>query len=128
MEAQVPESNLIEKAHPTQCLVEHILGDLPLERCQLEVLEPRQETLDRQLGHLGDRASGDADLKSLRLQLGAVTRGTLARGLVLSKEDADVLLVPLLFEIAQERKDPFVAARTPVEQLVALIGAQVAPW
>src|SRR5687768_4664284 len=98
MQAQVAEPHVVQKAHAAERLVEDICGHLPLERRQLDRLQPWQQTLDGELGDLGDRSSSDANAQRLRLQLRTVTRRALARRLILPQENPDVLLVSLFLQ------------------------------
>src|SRR5688572_24989934 len=116
MQAQVAEADFIQKADSAQRLAEDVFRDLALERGQFHRLAPRQQTLHGKLGDTGDPAARDAHAKRLRPQLGTLRRRTLARRLVLPKKDADVLLGPLLLEIAKEAKDSFVSSCLPVQQ------------
>ena len=81
-------------------------GDLPIELRQRERIKPLREHADRKIADLGDVAAADFHLQRFRLELGAVAARTFLRRLVLPQEDADVLLVPLVLEIAQEGKIP----------------------
>ena len=62
--------------------------------------------LDRELADLGDVRPAIAHLQRLRLELGAVAGRAFLRRLILPEEDADVLLVALLLEIARKGKMP----------------------
>src|SRR5439155_3623227 len=109
--------------------LQHVRRDLPLEVTELarDAFDPLQQPIDWELRYVRDGPSGDADLQRLGLQLGPVTVRALASGLVLTQEDADVLLVLFPFEIHEEGQNPLVAARAPVEQLVARRRRQLSP-
>jgi hypothetical protein len=49
------------------------------------------------------------------------------RGLVLPQENSDVLLIPFLLEILEKRKNSLVAARSGIEEQVAVRGRQLLP-
>src|SRR5437868_11661551 len=104
MHREIVETDVTQELHAVPRFLEDVCRHLSLERGELERLEPVQQAIDRQLAHLGDRARPDADLKRLGLQLRPVTIGTLLRRLILSKEDADVLLVFLLLQIDEKWK------------------------
>ncbi len=94
---------------------------------QLQPVEPLRERADREVAHRGDVAAVDLHLQGFRLQLRAVTGGAFLRGLVLPQEDADVLLVALLLEVAQEGKDALVPADAAVQELLALRCSELLP-
>ena len=121
MEAQVPKPDVIEKADAAERLVENVFRHLAVVRGQLQRLEPGQQSLHWQLGNLGDRATGDAHPQGFRLKLRAMTGRALARRLVLTQKDADVLLVALFLEVAEKGEYSLVPARLPMEQLLALV-------
>jgi hypothetical protein len=94
--------------------------DLLLELGKRNRVQPLDEPVDRQVGDFSDGAPIDADLQRFRLELRAVALGALACGLVLSQEDADVLLVPFLLEVLEKRENPLVAARARAKQCITL--------
>ena len=74
-----------------------------------------------------DVQTANADVERVRLELGAVTAGTLLRRLILPQENADVLLVALLLEILEKREDSLVAARPRFQQQLSLRGSELIP-
>ena len=125
VEREVVETDVAEEAHAILRLLQDVCGDLLLEWRELERVQPCRELSDWQIAHLGDVATGHLHLERFRLKLGAAAVGALLRGLILPEEDADVLLVALLLEVAQEGKDSLVAARAGVQQLVPLRHAEL---
>src|SRR6266480_3749563 len=77
-------------------LLENHLSDFAIEFAELKVIEPVRELVDGKLGDLGNVEPADAHVEGFGLQLRSVTTRTLLRRLILSEEDADVLLVSLL--------------------------------
>src|SRR6185295_1863110 len=97
--------DVAQEAHAISRFFENVRGDFTVEDRELQSIEPGTERADGIVTHLRDVAAGDLHLKRLGLELGAVTARALLRRLVLAQEDADVLLVALLLEIAQKGKD-----------------------
>src|SRR5688572_14927669 len=85
------------------------------------------QLVDRQRAHLRDAAASDEDVQRFGAELGADARRALLRALVLPQEDADVLLVPLLLEVLEEREDPGEAAAARPEELLARALGQITP-
>src|SRR4051812_11496267 len=98
-------------------LAQHGVGDLLLEGRELERLDPRGECVDRHVADVGDRASSDANIQRIGLELRALTVATLLRRLILPQEHADVLLVSLVLEVREEGEDALESSRFPAKQL-----------
>src|SRR6059058_1465405 len=99
-------------------------GDVPLEVTQLKSVGPRDEIADGHLRYFCYRAIADTNVQRLGLKFGAVTLRTFLRGLILSQKNPDVLLVLLLLESDEKRKNPLVAARLCREQQFSVLGLE----
>src|SRR5204863_5630801 len=124
---EVAESDVAQKCHPITRFLENHFGDAALEVRELQLIEPRRQLIDRELRDLRDVQTANADVERVRLELGAVTAGTLLRRLILPQENADVLLVALLLEILEKREDSLVAARPRFQQQLSLRGSELIP-
>jgi hypothetical protein len=127
VEREVAEPHVDEEAHPRARLVEDVGGDLPLGAAQLEPAEPPVERVDRHRRGVADRPLADAHGQRLGLEARAPARGALLRGLVLPEEDADVLLVALLFLAPQEREGADEAAPRAVQDALLLGARELRP-
>src|ERR1043166_2477594 len=121
------QPDVAEKLESVASFLEEMRGDMPLEVTERQRLHPGDQIADRELADLGDGPIADANVESMRLELGAMALGALLRRLILTQEDADVLLVLLFLEVDEEGNHSLVAAGARVEQLAALRGAQFGP-
>src|SRR5665213_3435713 len=127
MHREVVEADVAQKLHAAPRFLENVCRDLLLERGELDGLQPPEQPIDGKVAHAGDRVPGNLHVQRLRLELGAVTIWALLRDLILSQKHADVLLVFLLLEIDEERKDALVAFRLSVEQQLARRRRELVP-
>ena len=74
-----------------------------------------------------DVQSTDANIQCVGLELGAVAARTFLGGLILAQKNPDVLLVSLVLEVFQKRKDSLITARSGVEQQLPLRGGELIP-
>ncbi|HJQ20121.1 MAG TPA: hypothetical protein VJ867_07220 [Gemmatimonadaceae bacterium] len=124
---EVVQADVAQELHAVARLLHEVAGDAALELREGQMLQPVEQLVHRQLGHLRDGAIGDAHLQCVRLQLRAPAGGADSRGLVAAQENADVLLVALLLEVLEEGKDALEAARARMEQLLARARRQARP-
>ncbi len=110
VEREIAEPHVVEVAEPGVQLLENELGHLLAFGGQRQALEPATELAHRTGGDVGDRVAADADGQGVVVEPGPLAVGAGERQLVLPQEDADVLLVALLLEAAEERDDAEVAA------------------
>ena len=74
-----------------------------------------------------DVVAGDPHRERVGVEPGAAAVAAGLGELILPEEDPDVLLVPLLLQILQEREDPDVASLAAVEQLPPVGGLELVP-
>src|SRR5262249_11196197 len=127
VQREIVESHVEQELDAVASFLEDVRRDLLLEPAERQRVEPVEQTVNRKLAYGRDRFTTDANLQRFRAELRAVTLGTLARGLILPQEDADVLLVLLLLEIFEERKDALEATAARVEQFRARARRQSFP-
>ena len=101
-------------------LLEDHLRHAVLELGQLQLVQPDRELIDGKVRHLGNVETADPHVERFGLELRAVAARTFLRGLILTEENADVLLVPLLLEIVEERKDSLVTSGPRMKEQVSL--------
>ena len=108
-------------------LVEDELADRPLLHGELEALEPIVNAVDRERADLRDVLSVKPHRPCFRVEPRPAAVGTGHRELILAEEHADVLLVALFLEPAQERKNPDVLPLLAVQQLAPGCRGELAP-
>ena len=126
IERQVVEPDVAQERQPPADLLQHLLGD---RRFLLGQLERREEVLrlaDRQRRHLVDGAARDPDVARLAPQprAAAVRAGQIAA--IAAQEHADVHLVFLPLEPAEESADAVVRLAVPFDDEALLLVGQLA--
>ncbi len=66
MHREIVQPDVAEELDAVARFLENVRRDLSLELAELERVEPREQPIDRELAHLGDRFAADANLKCLR--------------------------------------------------------------
>ena len=127
VEREVAQSHVAQEAEPGVELVEDEVGDFALERRQLQGAEPGVDRIDRAAGEIGDGRVLDPHRERVGIEPGAAALAAGLGELVLPQEYPDVLLVPLLLEVLEEREDPHVASLAAVEQIPAVRGLELVP-
>src|SRR5712691_8883686 len=123
VEREIAETDVVDKAHACAQLAQDMVRHGLLERGKGQMLEPGGEIGGRQRRRVGDRLARHAHRERFGLEPRAAASGARFRELVLPQKYADVLLVALLLESLEERKDPEVAAVLVVEQKMSIAGA-----
>src|SRR6476620_6092346 len=110
MHRQVSETDIVEKAQTSSKLFENLCSNAVLLLRQRFVnlvgddgLHPVVQFADRKITRFGDVDSADAYVQRFPAQLRTATLCAFVRGLVLTQEYADVLLVTLFLARYQER-------------------------
>ena len=105
VEGEVPEPDVVEVAEPGVELVEDQLRHLLPRRAQRQAPQPAAQLADRAGADVRDGVAAHAHRQRVLVESGALAVGAGERQLVLPQEDADVLLVALRLEAAEERDD-----------------------
>ncbi len=119
VEGEISEAHIGEEAGALADLVEDDPTHSHFVRGQGKTLQPRLQRLHREGGDLGDGAAVHADREGVPVEPGSFAGRAAMGHLVLSQEDADVLLVALGFEVAEKGKDADVLSLPAVQQLPA---------
>ena len=124
---EIGEPDIAQKSDAVTRLLEDHLRDSALKLGKRQLVEPDRELVDWQVRHLGDVETADPHVERFGLKLRPVAARTFLRCLILTEENADVLLVPLLLEIAQEGKNSLVAACLRMKEQLSLRGGELIP-
>ncbi len=123
VERDVVESHLEQEPQPALDLGDELLGDLPLERLELEVAEERRRLADRQPGDVADRPALDLDAHGVGVQARPAAGRAGDVFPVAAQEDPDLDLVFLGLEPVEKARGALVlSAALPDEAL--LLGGQ----
>src|SRR5204862_3779030 len=127
VERQIVEADVAQERQPPPDLLEDLLGNRRLLRRQVERGEELLRLANGERRDLIDRAAGDLDVARLAPQPGAAAVRTGQVSAIPAEKDADVHLVLLPLEPAEEPADAVVVVAA-LDDEVLLLAGQLGPW
>ena len=134
IQRQVIESDVAEERQTPSNFLEHLLGDDLFLLRQRQAAEKGLRLADGQRRHAIDRSARHLHVARFAAQTRAAAAGTREVSAISAEKHADVYLVFLALEPAEEPADPFVALTRACRRVVApvddeplLVGGQLGP-
>ena len=127
IERQVVEPDVAQESQPLPDLAQHLVGDRGFLLRQRELGEKRVRIADRQAADDVDRAPADLDVARLAAQPRAAALRARQVAAIPAEEHANVHLVLLALEPAEEPLDPFEARAVAFDDEPLLVVGQLRP-
>ena len=127
VQRQIAEPHVAQVLQAAVELIHDQVGHFAFEIRKGQLVQPGVQLIDRLRGDTRDHGASDFDAKRLVVEPGSVADRAGVGQLIPAEKHPDVLLVTLLLEALEERKDSHVAAVFPVEQLSLLIRLECRP-